>query len=138
MINKTPAFQKTENIVINLWICWLLRHTDEPQNGRNSCLWLQSRSVLSSFGVVLMSCRVDFLVVRSALQYSALKKIWPYERGFSFTRKCVVVFDRRPKKVAAIRSLLCCRDGRKAGFQFSQGSFLIYKFCLLLVFRNIN
>ena len=42
---------------------WLLRHTDEPQRGRNSCLWLQSRSVLSSFGVVLMSCRVSFLVV---------------------------------------------------------------------------
>ena len=39
---------------------WLLRHTDEPQKGRNSCLWLQSRSVLSSFGVVLMSCRVNF------------------------------------------------------------------------------
>ena len=43
---------------------------DEPQRGRNSCLWLQSRSVLSSFGVVLMSCRVNFHVVRSALQYS--------------------------------------------------------------------
>ena len=39
---------------------WLLRHTDEPQRGRNSCPWLQSRSVLSSFGVVLMSCRVNF------------------------------------------------------------------------------
>ena len=39
---------------------WLLRHTDEPQKGRNSCLWLQSRFVLSSFGVVLMSCRVNF------------------------------------------------------------------------------
>ena len=50
---------------------WLLRHTDEPQKGQNSCLWLQSRSVLSSFGVVLMSCRVDFHVVRSPLQYSA-------------------------------------------------------------------
>ena len=37
---------------------WLLRHTDEPQKGRNSCLWLQSRSVFSSFGVVLMFCRV--------------------------------------------------------------------------------
>ena len=48
----------------------LLRHTDEPQRGRNSCLWLQSRSVLSSFGVVLMSCRVNFHVVQSALQYS--------------------------------------------------------------------
>ena len=43
---------------------WLLRHTDEPQGGRNSCLWLQSRSVLSSFGVMLMSCRVNFYVVR--------------------------------------------------------------------------
>ena len=42
---------------------WLLRHTDELQRGRNSCLWLQSRSVLSSFGVVLMSCRVNFHVV---------------------------------------------------------------------------
>ena len=49
----------------------LLRITDEPLRGRNSCLWLQSRSVLSSFGVVLMSCRVN--VVRSALQYSACR-----------------------------------------------------------------
>ena len=49
---------------------WLLRHTDEPPKGRNSCLWLQSRSVLSSVGVVLMSCRVNFHVVRSALQFS--------------------------------------------------------------------
>ena len=49
---------------------WLLRYTDEPQRGRNSCLWLQSRSGLSSFGVVLMSWRVNFHVVRSALQYS--------------------------------------------------------------------
>ena len=32
---------------------------------------LQSRSVLGSFGVVLMSCRVKFHVVRSALQYPA-------------------------------------------------------------------
>ena len=48
-------------------------HTDEPQRGRNSCLWLQSRSVLSSFGVVLMSCRVNFHVVQSALQYSACR-----------------------------------------------------------------
>ena len=49
---------------------WLLRRVDEPQKGRNSCLWLQPRSVLSSFGVVLMSCKVNFHVVRSALQYS--------------------------------------------------------------------
>ena len=52
---------------------WLLRHTDEPQKGQNSCLWLQSCSVLSSFDVVLMSCRVNFHVVRSALQYSACR-----------------------------------------------------------------
>ena len=49
---------------------WLLRHTDEPQSGRNSCLWLQSRSVLSSFGVALMSCRDNFHVVRSAFNMS--------------------------------------------------------------------
>ena len=48
----------------------LLRHTDEPQRGRNSCLWLQSRSVLSSFGVALMSCRDNFHVVRSAFNMS--------------------------------------------------------------------
>ena len=35
-----------------------------------SCLWLQSRSVLGSFGVVLMSCKVNFHVVRSALRNS--------------------------------------------------------------------
>ena len=52
---------------------WLLRHTDEPQRRRNSCLWLQSRSVLDSFGVVLMSYRVNFHVVRSALQHSACR-----------------------------------------------------------------
>ena len=53
---------------------WLLRHTDEPQRGRNSCLWLQSRFFFfGSFGVVLMSCRVNFHVVRSALQYSACR-----------------------------------------------------------------
>jgi len=59
----------------------LLRHTDEPQIGRNSCLCLESRSVLSSFGVVLMSCRVNFHVVRSALQYSACRILYVY---FSF------------------------------------------------------
>ena len=52
---------------------WLLRHTHGLQRGRNSCLWLQSLSVLSSFGVVLMSYRVNFQVVRSALQYSPYK-----------------------------------------------------------------
>ena len=44
-----------------------------PPKGRNSCLWLQSRSVFSSVGVVLMSCKINFHVVRSALQYSACK-----------------------------------------------------------------
>ena len=52
---------------------WLVRHTDEPPKGRNSCIWLQSHSVLSSFGVVLMSYRVNFHAVRSALQYSACR-----------------------------------------------------------------
>ena len=52
---------------------WLLRHTDEPQRGRNSCIWLQFGSVLSSFGVVLISCRVNFQVLRSVLQYSACR-----------------------------------------------------------------
>ena len=50
---------------------WLLRHTDEPQRGRNSCLWLQSRSVLGSFGVVLMSCRVNFSRSTIRMQHSA-------------------------------------------------------------------
>ena len=62
---------------------WFLRHTDEPQRGRNSCLWLQSRSVLSSFGVVLMSRRVNFHVVRSALQNSACRILYVYFSFFS-------------------------------------------------------
>ena len=41
-----------------------------PKEGEG---WLQSRSVLGFFGVVLMSCRVNFHVVRSALQYSACR-----------------------------------------------------------------
>ena len=48
----------------------LLRRTDEPQEWRNSCRRPQPRSVLVSFGVVLLSCKVDFHVVRSALQNS--------------------------------------------------------------------
>ena len=43
------------------------------RENENSCLWLQSRSVLSSFGVVLMSCKVNVHVVRSALQYPACR-----------------------------------------------------------------
>ena len=62
---------------------WLLHQTDEHQRGRNSCLWLQSRSVLSSFGVVLMSCRVNFHVVRSALQYSACRIKYVYINIFA-------------------------------------------------------
>ena len=33
----------------------------------------QSRTLLSYFGVVLMSCKVNFRVVRSALHYSACR-----------------------------------------------------------------
>ena len=48
----------------------LLRRTDEPQKWRNSCLRLRPHYVLGSFGDVLMSCKVHFHVVRSALQNS--------------------------------------------------------------------
>ena len=37
---------------------------------RNSCLRLRPHSVFGSFGVVLMSCKFNFHVVRSALQNS--------------------------------------------------------------------
>ena len=58
---QTLFFLKSECAdIFHQSFLWLLRHTDEPQRGRNSCPWLQSRSVLSSFGVVLMSCRVNF------------------------------------------------------------------------------
>ena len=40
------------------------------RKGRNRCLWLRPRSVFGPFGVVLMSCKVSFHVVRSALQNS--------------------------------------------------------------------
>ena len=53
---------------------WLLRRTEEPQRGRNCLRRRRSKpssawagSVLISFGVVLMSCRVNFHVVRAAL-----------------------------------------------------------------------
>ena len=45
----------------------LVRRPDELQKWRNSCRQLQPRSVLGSFGVALMSCKVNFHVVRSAL-----------------------------------------------------------------------
>ena len=45
-----------------------------PKEGETAVyIWLQSCSALSSFGVVLMSYRVNFHVVRSALQYSACR-----------------------------------------------------------------
>ena len=47
-----------------------LSHNDELPKGRNSCLQPTPQSVFSSFSVVLMSCKVNFHVVRSALQNS--------------------------------------------------------------------
>ena len=47
-----------------------LRRTDEPQEWRNGRLRLEPRCVLGSFGVVLMSCKVNFHVVPSALRNS--------------------------------------------------------------------
>ena len=44
---------------------WKLTFRDKPQKGRNSCLRLRPRSVFGSFGVVLMTCEVNFHVVRS-------------------------------------------------------------------------
>ena len=48
------------------------------------CLWLQPRSVLSSVRVVLMSCRVNSHVVRSALQFSACR-IYKSTRHFCWS-----------------------------------------------------
>ena len=68
--------------------CYAIRRAPKRAKQR---LWLQSRSVLSSFGVVLMSCRVNFYVVRSALQYSSLfclqNLIWLLLLHFSKTRE---------------------------------------------------
>ena len=47
-----------------------LRRTDEQQEWRNGRLRLEPRCVLGSFGVVLMSCKVNFHVVPSALRNS--------------------------------------------------------------------
>ena len=56
----------------SLSVCYaLLMSYNNSETG--SCLWLQSRSVLGSFGVVLMSGKVNFHVVRTALQYSACR-----------------------------------------------------------------
>ena len=84
----------------------LLRHTDEPQKGRNSCLWLHTRYVLSSFGVLLMSCRVKFHIVRSALQYSACRIICLHFSTFFFRQyrpgKCVLWYSRRKKRLSRL------------------------------------
>ena len=62
------ALFKSENFTAEP-LCSLRRLTS-PQKRRNSCLLLRSRSVFGSFVVVLMSCKVNFHVVRSALQNS--------------------------------------------------------------------
>ena len=69
------------------------RHTDEPQRGRNSFLWLQSRSVLSSFGVVLMPCRVNFHVVWSAISVFCLQNLTchPFTTSESLVRRLWVL-----------------------------------------------
>ena len=48
----------------------LLRCPDKPQPWRDSCRRLLPRFVLGSFVVVLMSCKVYFHVIRSALRNS--------------------------------------------------------------------
>ena len=55
----------------------------------DSCLSLQSRSVLGSFGVVLMSSKVNFHVVRSALLYPACRIKYIYIAfAVSFRSNC--------------------------------------------------
>ena len=49
---------------------WLLQPWRAPKRAKQLSMATIPISVLSSFGVVLMSCRVNFHVVRSALQYS--------------------------------------------------------------------
>ena len=51
--------------------CWLCNEQSQRRKDkkrRNSCLRLRPRSVFGSFGIVLMSCKVNFHIVRSALQ----------------------------------------------------------------------
>ena len=62
-----------------------------PQKRRNSCLRLRSRSVFGSFVVVLMSCKVNFHVVRSALQNS----VCPLTVSSHYTGQ-VFVIPRKP------------------------------------------
>ena len=50
-------------------LCWYRRfHSKSPKEGETAM-----STILSSFGVVLVSCRVNFHVVRSASQYSACR-----------------------------------------------------------------
>ena len=46
------------------------------QHDTESCRRLQPRSVLGSFSVALMSCKVNFHVVRSAWPHSQLSAAW--------------------------------------------------------------
>ena len=62
-----PILEKPECAGILRQSLCSLRLINEPHKGRNSCLRLRPRSLFVFFGVVLMSCKVNFHVVRSAL-----------------------------------------------------------------------
>ena len=53
--------------------CVMSNHNEEKTKRRNSCLRLRPRSVFGSFGIVLMYCKVNFHIVRSALQILVIK-----------------------------------------------------------------
>ena len=84
---------------------WTANEYAENVGSVKTCLWLQTRYVLSSFGVLLMSCRVKFHVVRSALQYSACRIICiPGIPGYTWIYRVYRVYR-------VINSLLLLHEG---------------------------
>ena len=96
-----------------------LRRTDEPLKRRNSCLRLRPRSVFGSFGVVLMSCKVNFHVVRSGFQNSACLLIVTRKANLMLWRKGTRQVWFTSGVIFAItrisRHVPCCHSSRGGG-----------------------
>ena len=93
------------------------RRAEEPQKGRNSCLRLTPRPVFGSFSIVLMSSKVNFHVVRSALQnslcllsvyfcWSGLLQILRFA-AYSFAVHFCMVLPMFPRLVLSVVHFLC-------------------------------
>ena len=72
MKKKATKWNNISNIGLNFRVCFV-DIADSIARAPKRAKQLSMATILSSFGVVLVSCRVNFHVVRSASQYSACR-----------------------------------------------------------------